>query len=143
VCDGDFAPGFVVDGRFDVLDQGSGAIDVQNLQAVADAKDGLARTVCVLQQEFIDGVALCIRVGGLRVTRLVVFGRVHVGTTAGEQNGVARFDQLHQIGRGRIQRDPNGIAAGDFDGVFVLRQGAAGVLGISGVWDSNGNSWAH
>ena len=43
-------PCLVVDRRFDVLKQSAATINIQTLQAIANAEDWLARLVCVLQQ---------------------------------------------------------------------------------------------
>jgi len=49
-----------------VLNERSGAVDVEALQAVADAENGLVQVVGILQQEVVDGVAA--RIGGGRVS---------------------------------------------------------------------------
>ena len=64
---------------WDVLDQGTGAEDVEALQSVADAEDGLAVAVGVFEEEFVDGVAGDVRWSGLRRGWGVEFCGVDVG----------------------------------------------------------------
>src|ERR1700737_2660991 len=45
-----------------VLDERTATVNVQTLQAVANAEHGLAHVVCILQQKLVDGIAA--RIGG-------------------------------------------------------------------------------
>ena len=126
-----------------MLDQGAGAVNVQNLEAVADAQHRFAHVVGVLQQQLVDGVAASIGGGGLRITRRVVLGGIDVGFASRQQHGVAALDQLHHFGGRLIQRDSNRFSSGHCDGPFVLRQGALGILGVGGMWNGDGDAWRH
>src|ERR1700730_719852 len=48
-----------------VLDERAATVNVQTLQAVANAEHGLAHVVCILQQKLVDGIAARIGSRGL------------------------------------------------------------------------------
>src|SRR5215813_8452971 len=50
VCYSDLPPRLMIDPRFDVLNESSAAIDIENLQAVTDPEDRLFQIVGILQQ---------------------------------------------------------------------------------------------
>src|ERR1035441_8391070 len=75
----DCASRLVIDWRLDVLQKRSAAINIQYLQAIANAEYWLAHVVGILQEQFIDGIALGIGSIGLGVLGSVVLSRVYVG----------------------------------------------------------------
>jgi len=79
-----FSSSLVVDGRFNVLYQRSGAMNIENLQTVTDSENWLAVHVSVLQQQFIDRIPRQIRLGRLRITRGAILLGQHIGATAGQ-----------------------------------------------------------
>ena len=126
-----------------VLNQRTGAVDVEALQTVADAENGLAHIVGVLQQEFVDGVAA--RVGGCSVGRArgAELGRVDVGVAAGQKHAIAALDEPHDLGGSLIEGNADRYASGLLDRLLVLGDGALGVIAVGGVRHGNGYARRH
>ena len=125
---------------WNVLDERSGAVNVQALQAVADAEDGLAHVVGVLQQKFVDGVTA--RVGGRSARRAgcAKLGGVDVGVAAGQEHSVAALNHFHHFGGRAIERNAHRFAAGERNGAFVLWDRAFCIFAIAGMRHGDGNA---
>ena len=138
-----FRAGFFRQKIRDVLDKGSGAVDVQTLQAVADAEHGLAQTVGIVEQKMVDVVAARVSGGGMGRARGVEPRRIDVGFASGQQYAVAALDYFADFVWGAIQRNANRFASGQRDGALVLRNRPLGILGVGEVWQGDGNAGRH
>src|SRR5438270_7772083 len=103
VGDGDRPARSVVHRKYgEILNQGAAAPDIEDLDAEADGEDWLIEAVRVLQKKLVDILARRIGGGALRNGVLTVLVRVHVGGTAGEENGLAGIDQVGDRNRGGV-----------------------------------------
>jgi hypothetical protein len=126
---------------WNVLNQRAASVDVQNLQSVADREHRLAHIVGILQQKLVDGVSLGVGSGGVWVTHCAILSRVHVSPAAWQQDAVAVRNELHGLGGGLVERNADGPATSVLDGLFVLRQGAVGVVRVVGLGNRDSDSW--
>jgi hypothetical protein len=97
---------------WDVLDERSGAEDVEALQAVADAKHGLAFLVGVSEQLVVDGIAARVGGGSVRRTRSLEPGGIDIGVAARQEHTVAALDHHRDFRGSLIERDADRLAAG-------------------------------
>ena len=148
VGDGDGFSGFVIDPGSrgfgqeigNVLDERSGAKDVEALQSVTDTEDGLAGGVGIFEQKIVGGFATQVGGGGMRGAWGTEAGRFEVGVAAGKENAIAGAGEPHDFRGGQIERDADGCASRLFDRSFVLRQGALAVGEIGGVRQRDGDA---
>jgi hypothetical protein len=139
-----YAAGAVVDGEdVEVLNEGAAAPDVEGLGSEADAEEGLVEVVGVLDEEFVDVFAGVVGRGAGFDGFLTVFVGVEVGSTAGEEDGVAGIDEVCGGGGGGEEGDLDGDAAGALDGGGVGGPGALVVVGVGAGGDGDGYAGLH
>jgi hypothetical protein len=148
VGDGDFSSRGVVDlcaqvrrqEIGDVLDERSAAENVETLQSVADAEDGLAQAVGIFEEEVVDGVAAGVGSGSVRRAGGAEARRIDVGLAAGQEHGIAAGDEISNLGGSLVERDADGFASGELDSTLVLGNGALGIFGVGGVRHGDGDA---
>ncbi len=137
--DCDIFSGFVIDfcardfGKkiWDVLDERSGAKDVETLQAVADSEYGQASGVGGVKQKAVDRISARVGGGGVRRAWCVEAGGIDVGLAAGQKHALRALDHLFHFVWSLIERNANRFAAGQRDGALVLRDRALGVFAVN------------
>ncbi len=128
------------DGR-EVLDEGSAAVDVQDLGAETDGEDGLLVEEGVLEEEGVDGLAGGVGVGAFGDAVVAVVCGIDVGWAAGEEDGLA---SAHEFGEaGRSEGNFGGLATGLADGFSVGRPGALVVFVVGGGGDGDRDAGLH
>ena len=89
-----FSSRFMIDRRLDVLQKRSAAEHVQDLQSVADAENGLAPVVGIVQQQFVYGIAPGIGGRGLGIGCGLVLRGVDVGLASGQKYRIAALRSI-------------------------------------------------
>jgi len=82
----------------DVLDERTAAVNVEALEAIADAENRLAQVLGIVQQQGVDGVAAGVGGGSARGTGRAELRRIDIGVAAGQEHAVAALDDLHEFG---------------------------------------------
>jgi hypothetical protein len=138
VSDGDAAACGMID-REDaqILDQGSSAPDVEELEAEADGQDGLVEIVSVLDEKLVYVFPGVIGRSALRDGLLAVFMGVDVGGASRKKDGLAGVDEVGYRSGGGVEGDFNGVATGSLDGSRILGPGSMviGEIGAGGRGD--------
>ena len=144
VGDGYAGAGFVIyrEGG-EVLDEGAAAPDVERLEAVTDAEDGLGVFRGVVEEEIVGCLAGGIGGGGGWVAVGAVEGWVNVGGAAWQENAVAGSGEGVDLGRRGGDVDGDGLATGAGDGGRVGGPGALVVDEIRRGGLRNGDAWLH
>lgn len=133
----------VIHRRFNVLDQGTGAPDIQGLQAIADAKHRLVHVVGILKKQFVSGIAQRISLCRLLMPRGAVFLRINIGLASRQQDSRAAGDALCYFFRRQPQRNDHGFTAGILDSTQIEGQRAMAVFGIVRAGFRNGDTGLH
>ena len=126
-----------------MLQKRARTINIENLQAIADPEYGLVHVVGVLQEQFVNGIALGIGGDGLGMLLCSEFCGINVGFASRQQYGIAALNQLHNFRWRLVERNTYRFASREFDRPLVLRNCTLGVFGISSVRQGNGNARFH
>jgi hypothetical protein len=143
----DFAAGLVIDlgvkDGLEILNEGAVAPDVEALQALADAEDGLVQVEGVLKEKLVDGGA-----GGIGGTAggdglfSVALG-VDVETAARKKNSLGGGDKAGNVRRALVERDHERLSAGGLKRGEILREGALVVFDVGGGGLGDGDADGH
>ena len=136
--------GSVFDRRLNVLDQRAAAVYVQS-SAIHSRYQESAYACCThhprtTSQLYRDPESAC---GRLRRARRIVFRRVNVGFTAGQQHSVAALDQLHYFGSWLIHEEYEPVRLQPFRPPAHIEGANRRIFWIARVRNRNGNSRCH
>jgi hypothetical protein len=112
----------------DVLNERSGAIDVQALQSVADAKHRLARGVRTLQKEIVNGIAAGVGGRGAGRAWRSEACRIDICIAPGQQDSVAGLHQPQDGVTRLLELNPDRLSSHQGDGLFILRDCPLSIL---------------
>jgi hypothetical protein len=127
----------------EVLNQGTPAPDVEELEAETDGKDWLVEIMSILNKELVHVFASIVRRRALGDGLLTVLVRVDVRWAAGKENGLAGVDQVSGLGGAGFQRDLDRLAAAALYGCGIHGPGALVVNEVSAGWDRNSDAGFH
>jgi hypothetical protein len=144
VSDGDAAAGRMIDWEdAQILDQGSSAPDIEELEAEADGQDGLVEIVGVLDEKLIYVFPGVIGRSAFRDGLLAVFMGVDVGWASGKEGGLAGVDEVGYLGGSGVDGDFDGVATGPLDSSRILGPGPLVIGKIVASGRGNGYSGLH
>src|ERR1700675_3005562 len=97
------------------------------------------QVVSILQQQLVHRVSFGITGRRLLVAICAVLLRIDIRAAAGQQNGVAALDLLHQLNWCLVEFDAHRLSTGRAHSLFILRQRTLSILAVPGMRHGNGN----
>ena len=142
-----FAAGLVIDlgvkDGFEVLNKRAVAPDVEALQPLADAEDGLVEVEGVLQKKHVDGGACGIgRTAGGNAFFSVARG-IDIETTAGKKNSLSRGEEGCDVRGAFVEGDDESLGTCGLKRGKILREGALVVFDVGGGRLGDGDANGH